>query len=752
MTEKLVTFIQNAIPPLRDGTYTLAATQNLPGQNPGTFGATATLVVTGERFTLDPTEIDSVFPPELANGEYAGVLPDVVLTSRTLPWQRTLDTPGSSNRYPEAPWMAVLVCDDAAAPVLQPVVAKDLVPLGTPIYLAGGKTPVATGTLPPNLLSYGAAVLGTLGYGETPDDPTTVIDLPIAMFDQIAPAAVDVGYLAHIREVDTADAPDGGGGDAAAVQRAVVIANRLPPTAGRARAFLVSLEGMADYLPGIDGTQSSAIGPEITAVRLIVYRAWSFTTNDLDETLAQLLSALDTPPRGGMRITTLTLPVTAVPTPAEVAQAMANQAAGTVSAADATVLMQNALLMGYAPLDHHLRHGGNTVSFYRGPLVPYEVPSSGVAYYSGPDAATAYNPQTGLFDVSYGAAWQLGQLLALQSTGMANQLYQWKRQVTRAEAMAVERKLLEQRFGAGFGTAAGALFPSIVGHRAAGTDEPPPLPDEVATWFGNLAQLQGVPFNYLVPDPRMLPPESLRLFHLDANWMDALIDGAFSIGSASLRANGGAGASLEARHAPAIRQLARAHMGRRSANRRAGATAMAAAPSGTITGLLIRSQAVSGWPNLRYVAFSDPGATVEIPPVRIASLASDTTLCLFAGPIAALYIREAPEQLHHGVEGPPGAYHTTLRSVSGGPGNVPPGAQYTSNTVPFKSPCDPSGNQPWTCLSTRSDGRTLLISTAASAIHSRLATDFDQKFPNGFTSAELALELTKGVVEVEFAQ
>ena len=54
--------------------------------------------------------------------------------------------------------------------------------------------------------------------------------------------------------------------------------------------------------------------------------------------------------------------------------------------------------------------------------MPLAVPAA-PAYYTGPDAASAYDPQTGLFDVSYGAAWQLGQLLALQNSGLANQLY-----------------------------------------------------------------------------------------------------------------------------------------------------------------------------------------------------------------------------------------------------------------------------------------------------------------------------------------
>ena len=57
-----------------------------------------------------------------------------------------------------------------------------------------------------------------------------------------------------------------------------------------------------------------------------------------------------------------------------------------------------------------------------------------------------------------------------------------------------------------------------------------PMPDDLAKWLTQLENLVGVPFNYLVPDIAMLPPETLRFFHIDPNWINALVDGATSIG------------------------------------------------------------------------------------------------------------------------------------------------------------------------------------------------------------------------------
>ena len=51
----------------------------------------------------------------------------------------------------------------------------------------------------------------------------------------------------------------------------------------------------------------------------------------------------------------------------------------------------------------------------------------------------------------------------------------------------------------------------------------------MSAWLAGLQTLAGVPFAYLVPDARMLPPESIRFFAVDPNWTTALTDGALSL-------------------------------------------------------------------------------------------------------------------------------------------------------------------------------------------------------------------------------
>ncbi|KAF5705175.1 Tol [Fusarium mundagurra] len=59
----------------------------------------------------------------------------------------------------------------------------------------------------------------------------------------------------------------------------------------------------------------------------------------------------------------------------------------------------------------------------------------------------------------------------------------------------------------------------------------PDSPDyaHVYSWVLDKLHLSDVPAHYLIPDPSYLPEETLRFFHVDENWTDALIDGALSL-------------------------------------------------------------------------------------------------------------------------------------------------------------------------------------------------------------------------------
>ena len=723
---KFLTFIQYDEPALKSGEYTISAVQTVSQTGPSTFRAMRRVAVAGERFVIGGSEIVATFPPPLSNGEFSNVLPHVVLAKRTLPWERALVNPGGSNGkhagLAHLPWLAVLTFsgDEWARVVSRNGTAADLIALGTTITVSGSKA-TGTGALPAGHLSYPG--INPLDYGETPAAACVLVDIPLDLFNAVAPAfnqatpaASDSAYLAHIREIDTSDSEDT---TTQVLQRAIVMGHRVAKGNADNYAALVSLENLSDYLPDDQGNASPLIPKGTTTVRLVTFRVWRYFANTLDQTFKALLENLNKKPPNQGGVTSLSVPIPGTaPAAGEVAAAMSHQAEGTLSDDDAAVLVANALAMGYVPLDHRLRHAGETVSWYRGPLTPCPAPAAFLAVpATSADAMTRYDPQTGMFDVSFAAAWQLGQLMALQNNAFATTLYVWKKTLAKGEAIAAEQALLAKQLSGSFST----LLQARDARLRATADIPPIVSD----WIAKLRLLQGVPFAYIVPDERMLPPESLRFFHYDPNWIEALVDGAFSIGRATIddaqRDN-----PLRARiRAPSI---AAAHQVRQNRSRVALAAADAGGP---ITGFLLRSQVVAGWPRLNVNGYSDRAGNNEIPKLRMVRLSGEVLLCLFSGVLQMAAIHEVPEALHCGVEGTDGTFNTTLRAITGDK----PGQQFQKN------PAAP--------VPVRADKRSLRIVAVATGIQTKLNDDFKQGITT-FTSAEMALELIKGVAKVEF--
>jgi hypothetical protein len=714
--ERLVTFVQYDEPALKDGEYTITAIQDTNQEAPGTHQQTRRFAVSGERFAIDPSQIEAVFPPDLATGPLDGDLPHVLLNRQTLPWERT-SIPGNAG----APWLAVLLLDESVAPTPVPRTAQELIPTGQTIRVTGSGV-TGTGTMPDGTASYPG--INPLDYGQTPTEACTTIDLDLTTFSAVAPTATDLPLLAHIRQTDTVEGVDTAD---QSINYAVVLGNRIPQPGTGAHAYLVSLENLGPLLPSDDGTPSPGWHGAKT-VRLLVYRWWSFTATDGAATFESLIEGVNAvPPRQDGILSSLQLPfLGARPDAGQVQAAMNAQAAGSVTPAEATVLTHNAFALGYAPLPHHLRHGGQTVSWYRGPLVPLPVTTTVTTPISCPDAVNRYNPQTGMFDVSYGSAWQLGLLLALQNRSIALALYGWRSSLKiDAAARRTQESCLAQLDGA---------FESVFAERSVrlATTEPTP-PEPILSWLTGLSLLDGIPFNYLVPHEAMLPPESLRAFWLDEAWISALLDGALSLG----RTTSGDLAADAEHHQPLVRAARarrRLHRPKPELRPDPDPASLTGEPQvqGPITGFLVRSAAIAGWPNAASCAWRDRERDDPLTLLRSVRLGQDVLLSLFDGPAQTFALHQPPGQLHCGAEGKAGALTTTLREVTG----TQPGHQYDP----------PQGEAP---VSTRADGRTVRAATTATTLLSVLNTRFQQGIP-AVTSAEFALEMVKGVTEVEF--
>ena len=216
------------------------------------------------------------------------------------------------------------------------------------------------------------------------------------------------------------------------------------------------------------------------------------------------------------------------------------------------------------------------------------------------------------------------------------------------------------------------------------------VPGELRRFLARLRLLHGVPFSYLVPDARLLPMESIRFFYIDRAWTDALVQGALSVGTISSADR----TQLEAVY-PHIR--AEVDEAERSIRQPKGEELLKAG-SGTITGFILRSRAVSGWPNLHVRAYSrdvvaDDALTTaaESDPsrmkgLRMERLAPAVLLVLFDGVPAVVHIEEPRQGIQFGVridpDGPPNERRVKVRDCNTG-NPVPPEKAFTpTNSVP----------------------------------------------------------------------
>jgi hypothetical protein len=179
------------------------------------------------------------------------------------------------------------------------------------------------------------------------------------------------------------------------------------------------------------------------------------------------------------------------------------------------------------------------------------------------------------------------------------------------------------------------------------------MPAEMRNWLVRLRLLEGVPFANLVADTELLPEESIRWFYLDRQWTDALVQGALSVGTV----NSDDRTQLTAAY-PAIRDELDDE--ERNVRRRAG-TARFGGRVDAISGFVLRSAAVSGWPGLHVRAFNVPPTQgnnaryKEDDPnrmrlLRLERLAPAVLLCLFDGIPKLVHIEEPRQGVQFGFD------------------------------------------------------------------------------------------------------
>lgn len=661
-----VDLYDNFIPGVKDGTYRLVLQQSVEYADPDQgkqahhYVQERRFVVQGPRFHLPTADVHTLFPPQTAAGNYERLLPTIVLRKRALPWERTMG--GSDSRVP---WLALLILDQVEIAQAQwdTVTPADLIVAGHQLPRPGGGI-----TLLPELQDQGDAGNRSM--------KVRVLDLPLSTFRSICPSLRDLRFLAHVRCVDPSDKvplqmhADG--------DFAVVVANRFPQP-GANLACLVSLEGWSSLLAD-DPTGGRQVPCGADRVRLVLLTSWAFASAVGASAFGDLIEGLD----------------------CDLLQAVA--AIGAV--ADPAV--SGALEQGYVPVSYHPRRSAPTFAWYRGPFVPHQAPPlpEEVGLFHRSDAAMIFDPDTGLMDISYASAWQLGRLLALEnptvSRGLrafvngehhafdvAAQVAQFlethrtavKRYWQRERADLVSRlldaglsevkteelldamqggpaaltrqqsaELLARLKAEGLGKRAANLLQAAL-PQAGAQERRMKAADELLHWLGRLVLLYPVPFAYLVAHGKLLPAESLRFFYVDNNWVEALVDGALSVAFDCSRDH-------RVLHPTTRKDLHRGLSKLVYQYRRhlLGLVDLGDPAEGATdtymdevkSGFLLRSSLASGWPGLEVQCYGLDGQRLQV--VRMDHLAPDLLLCMVEGAISKIQITEPAEGLRLGLD------------------------------------------------------------------------------------------------------
>jgi len=215
---------------------------------------------------------------------------------------------------------------------------------------------------------------------QKPEDQVTVIDVQRRLLEEIIPGYDDLQYLAHVRRVD---------GD----ESAVIVGNRLPQPGSTSTVHLVSVEGRYDPDPQKRTFDFGTHTGPTDLVRLVSLASWRFASIDENQTFAHMVHQL-AQDAGPFRLSQ---------SPTSPAEAFLEQ--------------------GFVPARHMLRQGRRTISWYRGPFRTGPVADEVDLPVHTSDSLLRYHADIGMFDVGYAAAWELGRLLALQSSAFSTALY-----------------------------------------------------------------------------------------------------------------------------------------------------------------------------------------------------------------------------------------------------------------------------------------------------------------------------------------
>jgi hypothetical protein len=573
------------------GTYVVDVQQPVtaPGSPaPVNLQTTKTIHVKGlDTYQLPPGALHSCYPGE-GEAVESRILPHVVLSDPHIPWELSPDGGGKVGDAllggAPVPWLGLLVftADELST---FPSTSPGLMPSAT----------LTVGLSKKQLQDFRNAAGGPRVQVAIPDDelatnPEETINtifVNSAAFrahfasqtrrqEEGEPAIAHFSYLAHVRRSLSTKA-----WDASIESFGIVLGHRAGPldiqAPVKAYAHLVSLRGIWEHL-----TFPPSGASDLTA--MVSLYSWTFSwVPDSNAEIRGVIKNLSEQVRPMARTIKLS---------------------GSQNKEDADWLTKR-MESGYTFVKHRLPSGETAPALFRGPLIPQRPHgnerSSAEATNHG-SGLQIIDSTTGLADISYSVAWNLGRSLAIDNTGFLMALSALRSKLShicRTTLMSLEqtplelvapslpdwlaklRELARDSGQTNVETQPHAPAASVGSRWRAARNRPRasrptvniPLPDPRAglaavremldkeiqalvddkVWYARelseptetamylpkivdfiyneLLTLRAVPHNYLFPEPDILDTEAVQTFYTDPLWLDALVDGALSVGN-----------------------------------------------------------------------------------------------------------------------------------------------------------------------------------------------------------------------------
>ncbi|KAG7294509.1 hypothetical protein NEMBOFW57_004584 [Staphylotrichum longicolle] len=724
--------------------------------------------VNAPRFTLPPGVVHSTYPPQ-GLGDHNNVLPHIVFNDPHLPWEQEgspkqdkidgeeENKEGGKKAKNKIPWIALLTFTENELKLDPEMLKKrsddglfpDVVRIAPKTVLPPTVDPVSGKTIDQQMQDREqnkATFVTQLTMGEylemggddgTKKPPTATVVTPIkddqdgekidrntqvdvvfltakyvrdlfASYDEQGTRKPEVNspdlspfaYLSHVRNVNTRNIANAGLDDEGLYS--VIHAHRSGPL------NLTSPKPIIVHLVSLEGVEENLKFPldDDTRVAFVSLYSWTYLCLPPDE-----VNFVDSMRHIGFSIKD---DKCWLRTPDEVIDRVGASTRVNGPPTKVTERLVKRMKDGYCLQRYRLHTGEETMAFYRGPLTPCYMPPIKKDWWPyQSNFSTDYqilDPNLGIMDITYSAAWQLGRTLGIANQAFTAALVRLRTTVqttgrreafkkvtpqsinTKAETLksisgsitaiagfsataAGEQThppearhstvnplqpLTFQKPGGEFVSSKGAIGSFVRKNIAAATvgagsahaepqgfapmslaADPAPQPDDelfipfneinvpksadwqlVQSWILDNMFLKNIPAHYLLPDPSYLPPESIRFFYIDDNWMDAFVDGALSIGNHLDRAD------------DVVRQALKRNLNRYFETNyvdQAGSE-LNYHPQIPCFGFFLRSAVVKAFPDLQIHAPWAKGDNVSgkrEPTLRFETIDKDILLCLF---------------------------------------------------------------------------------------------------------------------------